>query len=283
MSTRRTLRSVLLEKALPERRKVGIGVVAPTEALVAGLRRAEAYCEPRVYGAEVPGFASVASAAPEDALLSDLENGVVDAAVRGQIHALAFRRRFVRPYGASFQPLDEMVTVLEFPDGRPLLAGPVSNITAGTLEEKRKLLEASIRFCELAGLPIRIGLLAQCREEDLEELAGTPLEQVYRDTDRLVELFGDRHDVRNYGVDFEKANEDGVTILIEPNGTTCNQVVRSLCFLDAVRFFGCPYMGARHVVVETFRNARDFPDVLLLAAALANSSRGEKGGNAPWR
>lgn len=279
MNEARDLAALLLEKAMTKRRRVGIGILSPTEPIVAGLKRAEAYCTPVVYGAEVPRVESVAAPDPVEALFDDLESGRIDAAVRGQIHALPFRERYARPHDSSFRPGDAMITVLSFPDGRPLVVSPATNLTAGTYEEKEGLLLASIRFCRLLGIPPRAGLLARCRREDLVDLIGTPLAAMFEETDRLVARFDGIADVRNYGIDFEKAYEDGVTILVEPDGTTGNQVIRTLCFLGTARFFGCPYMTGNRVVVETFRNARDFPDVLLLAAALAGESprgRGEE-------
>ena len=279
MNALRPLSSLLLERARQKRRKIGIGITSPTDALVAGLRKADEFCEPFLYGADVPGFASVASSTPEDALFTDLEGGVIDAAVRGQIHATPFRERFIQPYDRYFRP--EMITVLEFPDGRPLLVSPVSNLAMGKVEEKEKLIDASIRFCQLVGLPVKIGLLAQCRDEDLLDAAGTSIEKTYRETDRLAELYSGRFAVKNYGIDFEKAYEDGVTILIEPNGTTGNQVIRTLYFLKVVRFYGAPYMNATHIVVEAFKNGTDFPDIMMLASALANSRTARGIGNVP--
>ncbi|MCL5024861.1 MAG: hypothetical protein M1497_16130 [Nitrospirae bacterium] len=281
MNARRPLGPLLLERARQKRRKIGIGVTSPTDTIIAGLRKADEFCEPYLYGADVQGFASVASSTPEDALFTDLERGVIDAAVRGQIHATPFRERFIRPYDRSFRPIGEMITVLEFPDGRPLLVSPASNLAMGTVEEKGKLIDASIRFCRLLGLQVKIGLLAQCREEDVQDAAGTPIEQMYRGTERLVELYSDRFSVRNYGIDFEKAYEDGVTILIEPNGTTGNQVIRTLYFLNVVRFYGALYMNVSQLVVETFKNASDFPDVMMLAAAMANSKTAAGNESAP--
>ncbi|MBF0528134.1 MAG: hypothetical protein HQK55_02445 [Deltaproteobacteria bacterium] len=55
--------------------------------------------------------------------------------------------------------------------------------------------------------------------------------------------------------------------MIEPNGPTGNQVVRTLYFLDVVRFYGAPYMKSIWTVVETFKHSRDFPKVMMLAAA----------------
>jgi len=248
----------------------------PTEELIMGLQIAAEFCEPVVYGNNIRGFDSVMTEKPENALFTDLEEGMIAAAVRGQISAEPFRERFISHYDQHFNPVDEMITVIELPDERPLLISPVSNLSEGTIEAREKLINASIRLCQFISLPVKIGLLSRCRFEDLEHLAGTSVGQFYIDTDLLVNRYRGRVFIKNYGIDFEKAYNDGVTILIEPNGTTGNQVIRTLYFLGVIRFYGAPYMNSSHIVLETFRNGKDFPDVMLLAAALANSDFNNK-------
>jgi len=231
-----SLSSILKDRALQKRNKIGIGLTNPTEELISGLHKAAEFCEPVVYGTDIKGFDSVASEKPENALFNDLEAGVIAAAIRGQISAEPFRERFISFYDQHFNPIDDMITVIELPKDRPMLISPVSNLTKDTVSEREKLLDASIRLCQLISLPVKIGLLSRCRFESLIEVAGTPTEQHYIDTEHLVSKYKDRFDIKNYEVDFEKAYQDGVTILIEPNGTTGNQVIRTLYFLDAIRF-----------------------------------------------
>ncbi|MEI6263170.1 MAG: hypothetical protein WCR46_25195, partial [Deltaproteobacteria bacterium] len=100
--------SLLLERASRQKRRIGLGLTAPTDAIVEGLQKARSFCEPVLYGAAVSGFTSFASADPADALLGDLESGAIDAAVRGQISAFPFRKRFDKMYGDAFHPTDMM-------------------------------------------------------------------------------------------------------------------------------------------------------------------------------
>jgi len=277
MNERVSLGGRLRELARRKRNRIGIGVAAPTEELIAGFQRAAEFCDPVIYGIGLPEFDSVVSPHPEEDLFRDLEAGAVAAAVRGQISAGPFRKRYVRRRGISFNPAEEMIPLMEFPDGRPILISPASNFVTGTFEEKDRLIQASIRLCRRLELPVRVGVLARCRADNLEASAGTDLEQTYRDAERLVERHRGRVEIKNYGIDFEDAYRDGVTILIEPDGTTGNQVARTLYFLEAVCCYGAPYVNADPVVVETLKNSRDFPDVLLLATALANTPPGRTG------
>jgi Predicted phosphotransacetylase len=271
----------LLLNALAQRknRRIGIGVQAPTDALIEGFRQAQIFCTPVLYGAPLAEFDSVASSAPEERMISDLEKGDIDAAVRGQVHAEPFRAQLCRLYGQSFQPSEQMIVVLEFPGGRPMIMSPASNTIAGHMGERAGLIESSVSFCKQMGLPVKIGLLARCRPGEVPDESSVALTDrqdirsiidSHRETEMLVEQYRDRFAIKNYGIDFEKAYEDGVTILIEPNGTVGNQVIRTLYFLGAVKFYGAPLMNAKHVVLESFRNSRELADVMLLAAAMAN-------------
>ncbi len=273
METKKTLHSRLLQRSVQDRKKIGIGINAPSTTIIEGLKTVNEFCEPHIYGANIPGFACTQSATPEDQLMMDLKTGKIDAAIRGQIQATPFRKSFVRMLNRPFQPVDEMTTLVEFDDGRPLLFGPTSNFSTGTPEEKARYIDASVQCCQLLDIPVKIGLLTQYRKHDLAEIPDTSSAQMYYETDSLVEKYSSRHKIKNYEIDFENAYNDGVTILVEPDGTTGNQVLRTLYFLKVVRFFGAPYMNTIFTVLETFKNSKDIPDAFLLASALANSKK----------
>lgn len=273
------LRPLLFDLARRKKRRIGIGVLTPTDEMMEGFRQAHAFCTPVLYGTAIEGFESFEASTPEERLVSDLGRGEIDAAIRGQIHAGPFREQLRALYGPSFSPTEQIITVLEFPGGRPMIMSPASNLLAGLMEERAALIEASVSFCKRIGLPVKIGLLAQCRpEETLEISSNALLDQglvdgivaCHRETEALVERYRGRYAIKNYGIDFEKAYEDDVTILIEPNGSIGNQVIRTLYFLKAARFLGAPLMNAKHVALESFRNSRELADLMLLAAAMAN-------------
>jgi len=281
-----SLAALLNNLAQRQHRRIGIGVQAPTDAMIEGFRQARAFCTPVLYGTACPEFDCFSSARPEELLISDLGRGRIDGAVRGQIHALPFRTELSRRYGPSFRPTEQQIAVLEFPGGRPMVMAPANNPVAGDMEERAALIEASAAFCARLGLPVRIGLLARCRpddvsawSEDTEEIRR--INACHYETEMLVGRYRDRFAIRNYGIDFEKAYEDGVTVLIEPNGTVGNQVIRTLYFLNVIRFYGAPLMNAGDVVLESFKNSGELADVMLLAAAMANARSDPPGGMSP--
>jgi len=262
--------SFLMDKALQKSTKIGIGIKNATEEIITGLNKAAAFCQPVVYGTRVSGFPSYVSAKPENMLFDDLEAGRIDAGIRGQISADPFRNRFISFYAQNHESVETMLTVLEFPNGKPMIISPASNFMKDTISERQKFIEASVRLCNLISLPVKIGLLSRCRLDNITPGLDPSIVQSYNDSEQLVKQNADKYEIKHYEIDFEKAYQDGVTILIEPNGTTGNQVIRTLYFLEVVRFYGAPYVNASHIVVETFKNGKDYPDVMLLAAAMAN-------------
>ncbi len=216
MNHQLSLGAVLMKKALLKKNKIGIGITKPTEEIISGLYKAAEFCEPVVYGSNIKGFESIVSEKTENALFNDLEAGMIQAAIRGQLSAEPFRESFIRNYDKHFNPIDEMITVMEFPNNRPMLISPVSNFTDGEILEREKLIEASVRLCKSISLPVKIGLLSRCRIEDMVDAVGTPVGKFYNDTESLVSKYRDSYDIKNYEVDFERACKDGVTILIEP-------------------------------------------------------------------
>jgi predicted methyltransferase MtxX (methanogen marker protein 4) len=280
MEFQKTLTEVLRDLARRKRRRIGIGVLSPNDAMLEGFRQAQTFCTPVLYGINHGEFSSVPSSSPEELLVSDLGDGHIDAAIRGQIEAFPFRTQLGRLYGHSFKPSEQLITVMEFPGGRPMIMTPASNVIAGDRVERADMIDASVLFCERMALPIKIGLLALCRPDDIPDESSFPspsgkehYKQIianHHETQILVEQYQGRLAIRNYGIDFEKAYQDGVTILVEPTGPIANQVIRTLHFLNAVKFYGAPLMNAGHVVLESFKNSRELADIMLLAAAMAN-------------
>ena len=197
MNQQLSLSTILMDSALQKRNKIGIGITKPTEELISGLHKAAAFCEPVIYGADIKDFESFANEKPELALFNDLEAGSISAAIRGQISAEPFRERFIKYYDKQYNPIEEMITVIELPDSRPMLLSPVSNVSEEGISKREKLIEASIRLCRSISLPVKIGLLSCCRFEDLVDIAGTPIEQLYNVNEHLVNKYKDRFDIKN--------------------------------------------------------------------------------------
>lgn len=265
-----TLEPILLKAAQLRRVRVGLGITRPTDKIIAYLERTKQFCDPVLVGREVPGFASISSAQPHETLFNLLQENQVEAIIRGQVSSDPFRAAFDAFYEGRIDPGDAFVSVLEDAEGRVLLLSPVTNFRGWNKEDKTLLIDASAGLLAKLGLPAKIGILCFMREESL---AHSPdfLNQTFFAANELVDHYKGQYEIKNYGIDFDVALAENCNIIIEENGGTGNQVLRSLVFLDAIRNYGVPILNADRVILESMRASEDFSDHLLLAAALVNT------------
>jgi predicted methyltransferase MtxX (methanogen marker protein 4) len=264
-----TLEPILLKLVQLHRSRVGIGITRPTDQIIAYLEKTKQFCEPVLVGRQVPGFKSIVSDQPHETLFNLLKENQVDAIIRGQVSSEPFRDSFNGFYEGKVNPGDAFVGVLEDAGGRAVLLSPITNNRGWDNKDKIMLINASIALLAKLGMPIKIGILCFTREEGLpydKEF----IKKTFFEANELVDLYKEKYAIKNYGIDFEIALAENCNIIIEPNGGTGNQVVRSLVYLEALRIYGAPILNADRVIIESMRHSDDFSDHLLLAAALAN-------------
>jgi len=269
---RTTLEPILLKFAQLRRVRVGLGMTRPTDKIMAYLEKTKQFCDPVLVGKAVPGFESIVSDHPHETLFDILKENNVEAIIRGQVKASPFRDCFNSYYDGKIDPGDAFVSVLEDSEGRIFLLSPVTNNRGWIKEDKIMLINASAGLLGKLGMPVKIGILCFTREEDLSYDKDF-IKETFREANEIVDLFKEKYDIKNYGIDFEIALAEGCNIIIEPNGGTGNQVLRTLVYLDAVRNYGIPLLNADRVILESMHNLEDFLDHLLLAAALVNATK----------
>lgn len=267
-----TLEPLLLKFAQLRRIRVGLGITRPTDKIIAYLERTKQFCDPVLVGREVSGFESIVSDQPHETLFNLLKENQVGAIIRGQVSSVPFRATFDSFYEGKINPGDALVSVLEDAEGRVFLLSPVTNPRGWNNNDKISLINASVRLLAKLGMPVKIGILCFSREEELAHNEDF-LRETFFAANELVDFFKDKYAIKNYGIDFDIALAENCTIIIEPNGGTGNQVIRSLVFLDAIRNYGVPILNADRVIIESMRNSDDFSDHLLLAAALGNTKK----------
>jgi predicted methyltransferase MtxX (methanogen marker protein 4) len=266
------LEPIFLKLALLHRNRVAIGITQPTDKIIAYLEKVKQFCDPVLVGRQVPGFESIAADHPHETLFNLLKDNKVDTIIRGQVSSEPFRDSFKSFYGSKVNPGDALVCVLEDAEGRAFLLSPVTNNRGWDNADKITLIHASAGLLAKVGLPVKIGILCFTREEGLP-YAKDFIKKTFFEANELVDLFKEKYAIKNYGIDFEIALAENCNIIIEPNGGTGNQVIRSLVYLDALRAYGAPILNADRVIVESIRHSEDFSDHLLLAAALGNLNK----------
>lgn len=267
-----TLEPVLLKFAQLRRIRVGLGIIRPTEKIIAHLEKTTQFCAPVLVGREVPGFESIVSDQPHETLFNLLKENKVQAIIRGQVSSGPFRESFISFYEGKVDPGDAFVSVLEDSEGRIILLSPVTNNRGWNNEDKILLINASAGLLAKLGIPVKIGILCFSREEEVSH-GKDFLNKTFFEANELVNLFKEKYEIKNYGIDFDIALAENCNIIIEQNGGTGNQVLRSLVYLGAIRNYGVPILNADRVIIESMRASEDFSDHLLLAAALTNNEK----------
>lgn len=245
---------------------IGIGAGEDTGRVVESACRAglssdiACYCRPGA--AIVPaGHTNVSlreSSEPEKALISDLMDGRIGAAVRGTLPANATLAALKK--GAGVDHL-ERIALLETASGKKFLFAPVGIDEGWTVADKLDLIAKGRAIAQKFGLPGKAGILSGGR---LGDIGRHPVVDRSMADAELVSKLGN-------AVHCEILIEDAVKtcgLIIAPDGISGNLVFRTLAFLGAGHGHGAPVVNIDKIFVDTSRAQPDYTNALLLAAAL---------------
>lgn len=198
------------------------------------------------------------------ALVEMLNDGVVDAAVRGNIGFRTLVPALKQTFGSRNL---QRITLLDIANRKVMLA-PVG-IDEG--DEKRDLISLATRGRALAktlGFPFRLAVLSGGRLEDRGRS-----ERVDRMLDRSSALTqGLRQasiEAEDYGIELERAIEEGATMILAPDGVIGNIIFRSLALVGNIESFGAYATSLPKVYVDTSRAKGSYLLPIVFASALA--------------
>lgn len=198
------------------------------------------------------------SCEPEQALVSDLMDGTIGAAVRGTLPANATLAALKK--GAGVDHL-ERIALMETADGKKFLFAPVGIDEGWTVAGKLALIAKGRSIAKKFGLSEKAGILSGGRFGDIGR---HPVVDRTMAEAELVAKLGD-------AVHYEILIEDAIKtcgIIIAPDGISGNLVFRTLAFLGAGHGHGAPVVNIDKIFVDTSRAQQDYANALLLAAAL---------------
>jgi len=223
---------------------VGIGL-ADGDGREAEIMSAAGFCTVRVF--RDPG-----------ALSASLDDGSLDAAVRGSLPAEPFLAavRSMRP-GVTVR----RIALLRLADGKPFLLAPVGIDEGGTLRGMRLLVEDCRDFCSLLGWEPRIAVLSAGRAEDAGR--GEAIARSIRRGDLLAEL----PDVHHFHITIEEAM-GWADCIVAPDGVTGNLIYRTLTRLGGAASLGALYFPLELRLADTSRSGT--VEEYVGAIALAN-------------
>jgi predicted methyltransferase MtxX (methanogen marker protein 4) len=205
----------------------------------------------------------IAEDAPR-ALVEMLREGTVDAAVRGNLSSKVLIPALKYTFGRRSL---QRITMLDVAN-RVILLAPVG-IDEG--EEKRDLIALASHGRTLAqtlGFPFKLAVLSGGRLEDRGRSAR--VDKMLDRSDALTEgLKQAGIDANDYGIELERAIDEGATMLLAPDGVIGNIIFRSLVLVGNIDSFGAYAASLPKVYVDTSRAKGSYLLPIVLASALA--------------
>jgi putative methanogen marker protein 4 len=196
-------------------------------------------------------------------LATDLKNGNIDAAIRGDMSS----SELLPVIKEVFRLSDIERTVLLEPAGRRMIfVAPVGIDEGNTIKQKYALAVKNVDLMERIGMGTRIAVMSGGRDDDKGR--SVIVDRSIDDADELVKLLtADGYDAYNAQILIESA-ADEADLLIAPDGISGNLIFRSLHFLGNAKALGAPVLNMNKVFVDTSRVKTDYRDSIALAMKL---------------
>jgi len=248
-------------------KRIGIGIGEDAEKVLASAEQVSGpfetvcYCRPGSLGRRA-GNAAVRIAEdphPEEAMISDLMAGRIDAAVRGTLPANATLKALKKAEGVDHL---ERLALLETAHGKKFLLAPVGIDEGWTVGDKVELIKKGQVILKRLGLPEKVGVLSGGRRGDVGR--HKRVDASMADAERVANITGAGY----YEILIEDAIRD-CGLIIAPDGISGNLIFRTLTFLGAGFAHGAPVLNISKIFVDTSRASPNYTNALLLAASLS--------------
>jgi len=243
---------------------IGIGVAQDHKKVIASIAALNGVAEVVCYTSQdlppSPLYRVARSDSPEFALIQDLKEGVIDAAVRGSLPAsatLAHLRKAMRVDHL------ERIALLETVSGQKFFLAPVGVDEGWTISQRLALVKQARKIAVRFGLSSEVAVLSGGRYGDVGR---HPIVDQSLATGELVAKIGD-------AVHYEIRIEDAVEscgVVIAPDGIAGNLIFRTLSFLGGGKGHGAPVVNIDRIFIDTSRASPDYTNALLLAISMSD-------------
>ena len=244
--------------------RIGIGAGADIGKVLAAARGAGPGIEVSCYtsredAGDTREPALVISERPGEALVKDLMDREIDAAVRGSLPSNTTLRTLREAAG-----VDHLlrIALLSTRNGRRFLLAPVGVDEGWTVEEKVELVERGRGLLALFGLPSEVAVLSGGR---LGDVGRHPVvDRTIAQAELVSRLTGAVHR--------EILIEDAIRsagLIIAPDGISGNLIFRTLVHLGGGSAHGAPVVNIARIFVDTSRASPDYANALITASELA--------------
>jgi len=214
-----------------------------------------------VAGSEIP---MIIDESAEGSLVSLLKEGVVEAAIRGNLSS----KKVVPLLRSEFScPNLCRTSVLEI-GGRLVMLAPVGIDEGETRDDLIKMASNGRKVAGMLGIPYQPAVLSGGR---LEDRGRSPkVDRMLSEAESLTgALNALGHGARNYGIEIERAVDEGATLLMAPDGIFGNVIFRSLVLVANIESFGAYATALPRIFIDTSRAKESYLLPLILASALS--------------
>ena len=198
-----------------------------------------------------------------EALVNDLADGTIDAALRGNMSSSV-----VLPLLKKALGLEELerVVIMEPAGGRMFCMAPVGIDEGWTEEQKLDIVRKSMPLLKALGLGNRIAVMSGGREDDMGR--NDQVDRTIRDARSMIpKLRSEGYDAYDAQILLEDAVKEA-DFIIAPDGISGNIIFRALHFIAGAKALGAPVINTDKVFVDTSRAKTDYVDSIALAMKL---------------
>lgn len=197
-------------------------------------------------------------------LADDLGNGVIDAAVRGDMSSSKLLPLIKRALGVD----DLQRAVLMKYRGNVFMMAPVGIDEGWTVEDKVQMAEKGAALLESMGLSSqKIAVMSGGRSDDIGR--NDQVDKTITDAIEVVRRLKKKgYDAYHVQILIEDAVENA-DIIIAPDGITGNIIFRTMHFVGNNVALGAPALNGSKIFIDTSRMKTDFTDSIMLAMKLA--------------
>jgi len=193
-------------------------------------------------------------------LADDLANGVIDAAVRGDMSSSKLLPILKQKLGMKSL---ERIVFLELLSGKMILMAPVGIDEGWSDAQREELARKCVKLAKKVGLGTKIAVMSGGRCEDVGRCKAVD-RSIESARNIVKQLESEGYDAYHCQILIEDA-VNNADILIAPEGITGNIIFRTLHFIGGAKALGAPVVNSEKVFIDTSRVKTDYTDSIALA------------------
>jgi len=193
-------------------------------------------------------------------LADDLANGVIDAAVRGDMSSSKLLP--ILKQKLCMKSLERIV-FLELLSGKMILMAPVGIDEGWSDAQREELARKCVKLAKRVGLGTKIAVMSGGRCEDVGRCKAVD-RSIESARNIVKQLESEGYDAYHCQILIEDA-VNNADILIAPEGITGNIIFRTLHFIGGAKALGAPVVNSEKVFIDTSRVKTDYTDSIALA------------------